>query len=181
MAKTRRMMKANLKKEMKKHKIRKCSVKLTLLTTKSMNDSQIELQSSYLSMTNYKKFFTDNSAFRKALFRMHGIRDCTVKLHRLDNESFVVVSKPAKKKLLSTPKAKSVRFQVPWLPTIADVTLSSRIKETPKSAGKRSELSCDVTGCNDAINSPESSKPQKSKYILVNPSPNVCVISYDVI
>lgn len=97
---------------------------------------------------------------------MHGISDCTVNLHRLTKGGIALLSK---KKLLSTPKAKSVRFQVPWLPTIAIVTSSAKTKEASKSAGKQRQslpLYTDAIGCNDAINSSDSSKPQKSKYIL---------------
>lgn len=118
-------------------------------------------------MTNETNSFTD-LVFRNALFRMHGIRCCTVKLHRLASESIVVLSKPAKKKLLSTPKAKSIRFQVLWLPTIAIMTSSAKTKETPLSS--YTERSGHAIGWNDAINSAYPSKPQESKYILAQMS-----------
>lgn len=106
-----------------------------------------------------------SSMFINALFRMYGIRDCLVQLQRLESKTTIP------KKRLSTPKVKSVRFQVPWLPSIANVTSSVETKEKPRSkevAGKRgrshafcTERSIDDNGCDDAINNTESSKPQE--------------------
>lgn len=143
MAKTRRMVKNQLKTSMKHHIVGNCYVKLFRLNLKS-------------------------SMFKNALFKMYGISDCRIQLVRLENKP--AASAIPEKKRLSTSKAKSVRFQVPWLPTIDNVTSSVETKEKPKSkevAGKpgpsRSfyvERSVDVIGCDEAINSSESSKPQ---------------------
>lgn len=54
--------------------------------------------------------------FQKALFKWHGIRDLNVKLNRLSKDE--LEPKPAKKKLLSAPKVKSVRSHVNWLPAL---------------------------------------------------------------
>lgn len=144
MAKTRRMVKNMLKTSMKHHKVGNCYIKLFRLNLKS-------------------------SMFKNALFKMYGIRDCRIQLVRLENKP--AASTIPEKKRLSTSKGKSVRFQVPWLPTIENVTPSVETKEklvkSKEAAGKPrpsrslyTERSVYVFGCYEAINSSESSNPQ---------------------
>lgn len=65
-----------------------------------------------------------NEIYRKALFKYHGIRDLRVILDRLPKEKTFVKETP-RKDLSSTPKLKSVRAHVPWLPTIASAKSSA--------------------------------------------------------
>lgn len=81
----------------------------------------------------------ESEIFRKALFKFHGIRDFRVVLQRLPNE--IVAPKPAKNLLVHTREVKSIRAQVPWLPTIA-----SSMKHSSPAAGPSQRRNNDV-GC----------------------------------
>lgn len=81
----------------------------------------------------------ESEIFQKALFSFHGIRDLRIVLERLPNE--IVAPKPAKNLLIHTPKVKSIRAQVPWLPTIA-----SSMKHSSPAAGPSQRRNNDV-GC----------------------------------
>lgn len=58
--------------------------------------------------------------FRDALCQKHGIRDCFVRVERLTDDQI-----PKKKKWLSAPKARSVRLEVSWLPSVSATKSSS--------------------------------------------------------
>lgn len=105
MVKTRRMMQSKLDTLMKHYKIRKCTVKVSRLNLKS-------------------------STFKNALFKMYDIRDFRIQLHRLENKE--ATSATSEKKRFLSPNLNSVRLHVPWLPTIASVTSSVKINESPK-------------------------------------------------
>lgn len=84
----------------------------------------------------------ENENYKKALFEYHGIRDLRVVVKRLPNET--VATNPQRMKLSSVSKLNSVRFHVPWLPTITS-TKSSAIENTKdlqqlkSAAAKRSQ------------------------------------------
>lgn len=65
----------------------------------------------------------ENTIYRNALLKFHGICDCRVVLKRLPKKT--AAPKPPQKKLLSAQKVKSVRIQVPWLPTTASTKSSA--------------------------------------------------------
>lgn len=59
------------------------------------------------------RFDTDDAVFRKILLEKNGIRDCFVRLDRLDVSKIPKASK--KKMFLKAPKKQSVRLDVNWL------------------------------------------------------------------
>lgn len=151
MVKTRQIEKEKSKNSMK-HKIRKCTVVLTRLNV-------------------------ENLTFRKALFRMHGVRDLRVKLDRLISEA-VTPSTP-KLVLLPAPNVKSVRSLVPWLPKTPNSKSSTfanmKTEKTPilkPLAGEREvglslrhdQLDKNIVG-SDTMNDDEASTSQKGEYI----------------
>lgn len=81
----------------------------------------------------------NDAVFLDALLKYHGIRDCAVKLHRMnDPTNHSLVEKKQKKKLLrSTEKNPSVRLHVPWLPTVQSMkTTSSKTVVLDKNRSK---------------------------------------------
>lgn len=61
-------------------------------------------------------FFLDSVVYRKAIFKLYGIRDLSVKLHRVQ----------PKKKLLAAKKVGSVRTEVPWIPKNSTVAVVAK-------------------------------------------------------
>lgn len=88
----------------------------------------------------------ENEIFQKALFKFHGIRNLRIVLKRLPNE--IVDPMAAKKLLIHTPKVKSIRAQVPWLPSIA-----SSMKNSSPAAGPSQRRNNNV-GCSSEGQSP---------------------------
>lgn len=74
-------------------------------------------------MVVLKPLSITNEIFRKALFKLHGIRNFNIVVDRLPIDT--MVSKKPKKFLLGTPKVQSVRDLVPWLPTTGSLQLKS--------------------------------------------------------
>lgn len=75
------------------------------------------------TMVVLKPLSITDEVFRKALFKLHGIRNFNIVVDRLPIED-MVPEKP-KKFLLGKPKVHSVRDLVPWLPTAASLQSKS--------------------------------------------------------
>lgn len=67
-------------------------------------------------------FYADCLVFRKALFEIHGIRDCSVHLDRLADIN-ITKDLLSKKKIL--PSKEKLRSKVNWLPTSSSVLLNA--------------------------------------------------------
>lgn len=91
-------------------------------------------------------FNTDRDTFEKALLKYHRIRDCVVRLERLDLDD--IIRKSTSQKLLLKPQAASIRSNVSWMPTTSSTRKNSsealfalsiyhkKIDFTPTVAGK---------------------------------------------
>lgn len=153
-----------IEKEKLKSKIRKCSVKLNRLNV-------------------------ENKTFRKALFRMYGVRCLRVQVNRIIFEA--ETSPTPKLKLLPAPNVKSVRCLVPWLPKTSNLksnVANMETKKTPMSkqlASKRGvalslnhDRSCENIVKSDTIRDDhEASTSKRGEYIIyIHIDPYVRVI-----
>lgn len=91
--------------------------------------------------------FEDNLKFREALLKQLGIRDCFVKLVKLEEAPTL--------KLLSTVNRKSVRHHVTWLPTVKEMIGNSAPAISALADFKQSEVSLPATQAPSAIKGKE--------------------------
>lgn len=87
--------------------------------------------------------FEDDSKFQEALKTYFGIRECSVKLLRIEQAP--------KRKLLSTDVRNSVRSHVIWLPTVKGTVENSAAAISALVGYQKSEVGIPATQASSAI------------------------------
>lgn len=133
-----------------------------------------------ISLSIYHKLLDDchihsnyYQVYQKALFKMHGICNLRVNIHRLTTKKIVALT-TGKTKLSAKTNLNSVRFHVSWLPTVSNTNPSAI--NAKKVAGKRgsriqslhekstNDITCNAAKDGEYLHDVSTSAPHKGTF-----------------